>query len=113
MLGYRVVAWIGVYSYGIYLWHTVAREPGRIVIRTALDWGWPPLLVWALATVLQFAIAIVAGYVTTRLVEFPFLRLRDAVMPARRTAPSADGMATDKKDIRRIRPTARQQRVVD
>ncbi|CAG2159880.1 acyltransferase family protein [Cupriavidus numazuensis] len=112
-LAYRSVAWIGVYSYGIYLWHTVAREPGRIVIRTALEWGWPPLLIWALATVLQFAIAIVAGYVTTRLVEFPFLRLRETVMPARRSALPAEGMATDRNDPRRIGPSPRQQGVVD
>lgn len=112
-LAYRSVAWIGVYSYGIYLWHTVAREPGRIVIRTALEWGWPPLLIWALATVLQFAIAIVAGYVTTRLVEFPFLRLRETVLPARRSAWPAEGMATDRTDPRRIGPSPRQQGVVD
>jgi peptidoglycan/LPS O-acetylase OafA/YrhL len=112
-LAYRSVAWIGVYSYGIYLWHTVAREPGRIFIRTALDWGWPPLLIWALATALQFAIAIVAGYVTTRLVEFPFLRLRETVMPARRSTSPTEGTATDRKDPRRIGPSPRQQGVVD
>lgn len=32
----------------------------------------------------QFAIAIVVGYVTTRAVEFPFLRMRDALFPAKR-----------------------------
>ncbi|WER48980.1 acyltransferase [Cupriavidus sp. WKF15] len=112
-LAYRAVAWVGVYSYGIYLWHTVAREPGRVAIRTMLEWGWPPLLVWALATVLQFAIALVAGYVTTRLVELPFLRLREAVMPVRRAPLPAAGMAKDLEDRRGIRPTPGQQGVVD
>lgn len=85
-LPYRWVAWVGLYSYGIYLWHTIAREPGKIFISTALAHGVPPVATWALAVVLQFAIAICAGYVTTRVVEFPFLRLRDAIFPDRRSA---------------------------
>lgn len=94
-LPYRWVAWVGLYSYGIYLWHTVAREPGKIFISAALAHGVPLMATWALAVVLQFAIAICAGYVTTRAVEFPFLRLRDAIFPDRRasTAPaSAQGL---------------------
>ncbi|RWA47331.1 acyltransferase [Cupriavidus sp. UYMSc13B] len=89
-LPYRWVAWVGLYSYGIYLWHTVAREPGKIFISAALAHGVPPMATWALAVVLQFAIAICAGYVTTRVIEFPFLRLRDAIFPDRRasTAPA-------------------------
>jgi hypothetical protein len=35
----------------------------------------------------QFAIAIIVGYVTTRAVEFPFLRIRDALFPAKRKGP--------------------------
>lgn len=88
-LPYRWVAWVGLYSYGIYLWHTIAREPGKIFINTALAYGVPPVTTWAMAVVLQFAIAICAGYLTTRAVEFPFLRLRDAVFPDHRASVAA------------------------
>ncbi|MNL85085.1 hypothetical protein D3C87_2132730 [compost metagenome] len=49
----------------------------------------PPVATWAMAVVLQFAIAICAGYLTTRAVEFPFLRLRDAVFPDHRASVAA------------------------
>ncbi|GLC93716.1 acyltransferase [Cupriavidus sp. TA19] len=89
---YRVVAWTGVYSYGIYLWHSLALAPGDFFIRKALAFGAPVPLVWAAALVLQFGLAIGIGFVTTRAIEFPFLRLRDALFPPRqRRAPEADG----------------------
>ncbi|MEJ8794866.1 acyltransferase [Trinickia caryophylli] len=89
---FRAVAWVGVYSYGIYLWHSLAFAPADILIAKAGALGIPALVVWAVALVFQTAIAISAGYVTTRLVEFPFLRLRNALFPARGAAgagPSA------------------------
>lgn len=81
---YRAVAWIGLYSYGIYLWHSLALAPGDFLIHKATALGLPPAAVWALALPAQFAIAIVLGYLTTRAVEYPFLRLRDAWFPDRR-----------------------------
>jgi peptidoglycan/LPS O-acetylase OafA/YrhL len=83
---YRVVGWIGVYSYGIYLWHSLALAPGDMLIRKAAALHLPALPAWFAIMFAQFAIAIVVGYVTTRAVEFPFLRIRDAVFPARRKA---------------------------
>lgn len=81
---YRAVAWTGVYSYGIYLWHSLALAPGDLFIRKAMAVGVPVPLVWAAALALQFGLAIAAGFLTTRAVEFPFLRLRDALFPPRR-----------------------------
>jgi peptidoglycan/LPS O-acetylase OafA/YrhL len=81
---YRAVAWIGVYSYGIYLWHSLALAPGDILINKAAAMHVPPLVAWALVLSAQFCIAIVIGYVTTRAVEFPFLKIRDALFPAKR-----------------------------
>jgi peptidoglycan/LPS O-acetylase OafA/YrhL len=78
---FRAVAWVGVYSYGIYLWHSVAFAPADILIAKATALGLPRLLVWAAALAFQTAIAISVGYVTTRLVEFPFLRIRNALFP--------------------------------
>lgn len=89
---FRAVAWVGVYSYGIYLWHSLAFAPADLVIAKAAALGVPALVVWAGALVFQTAIAVSAGYVMTRLVEFPFLRLRNALFPARGAAaatPSA------------------------
>ncbi len=81
---YRVVAWIGVYSYGIYLWHSLALAPGDMLIRKTAALHVPPLAAWAIVLGAQFCIAIVIGYVTTRAIEFPFLKVRDALFPAKR-----------------------------
>ncbi len=90
---FRAVAWIGVYSYGIYLWHSLALAPGDALIVKATAAGLPRLVVWTAALALQSAIAIGVGYVTTRAIEFPFLRLRNALFPAMREthAPAAAG----------------------
>lgn len=78
---FRAVAWVGVYSYGIYLWHSLVLAPAEIVIAKATALGVPPLLTWGVALVMQSALAIGVGYATTRAVEFPFLRIRNALFP--------------------------------
>jgi len=89
---YRGVAWLGVYSYGIYLWHSLALAPGDIVIRKATALGLPPAAIWFVALAAQAAVAIIAGYVMTRAVEYPFLRLRNALFPAKRNASVREEM---------------------
>lgn len=93
---FRAVAWVGVYSYGIYLWHSLALAPGDAFIAKATGAGVPRLVIWAAALALQSAIAIGVGYVTTRAIEFPFLRLRNALFPALRdtSAPATGSMRT-------------------
>lgn len=81
---YRAIGWIGVYSYGIYLWHSLALAPGDMLIRKAAAMHLPAIPSWFAIMAAQFAIAIMVGYVTTRAVEFPFLRIRDALFPAKR-----------------------------
>ena len=88
---YRAVAWIGLYSYGIYLWHSLALAPGDFLIHKGTALGLPPVVVWGVALSAQFTIAIVLGYLTTRAVEYPFLRLRDAWFPDRRAPAVAAG----------------------
>jgi peptidoglycan/LPS O-acetylase OafA/YrhL len=75
---YRFIAWIGLYSYGIYLWHVSIIAPiaalGRRMPHTAA-------VVWETIAPLVFAIAI--GVFMTKLIEFPALRLRDRLFPRR------------------------------
>ncbi|PXW29156.1 acyltransferase family protein [Paraburkholderia caballeronis] len=88
---YRAVAWMGVYSYGIYLWHSLALAPGDFLIRKTAALAWPPTAIWAIVLPAQFIIAIGLGYLTTRAIEYPFLRLRDAYFPDRRAKVPATG----------------------
>jgi peptidoglycan/LPS O-acetylase OafA/YrhL len=83
---YRGVAWIGLYSYGIYLWHSLALAPGDMLIRKATALGFAPSLIWVVALTAQFAIAIAIGYVTTRAIEYPFLLMRNALFPEKRSS---------------------------
>jgi peptidoglycan/LPS O-acetylase OafA/YrhL len=77
---YRLVALIGTYSYSIYLWHLasglaaerlVAKLP--VVLQTL---GWPVL--WAA----PYVAAFLAGVISAKLVEFPFLKLRERWVPS-------------------------------
>ena len=73
---YRAIAWIGTYSYGIYLWHLSVREP-----LTNLAKRLPESIAWLFLVVAQYAAAIVLGVIATKLVEFPVLQLRDRLFP--------------------------------
>jgi peptidoglycan/LPS O-acetylase OafA/YrhL len=94
---YRLIGWIGIYSYGIYLWHSLALAPADMMIRKAAAMGLPAIPVWAFVMAAQFGIAIVLGYVTTRAVEFPFLRIRDALFPAKRK-----GVAVEETPVKEV-----------
>jgi len=75
---YRLIARIGVFSYGIYLWHVSVERPANWAIAHV-----PHALVAVTSTFLPYILAIPLGILTTRLVEWPFLRLRERLTPAR------------------------------
>jgi peptidoglycan/LPS O-acetylase OafA/YrhL len=64
------LAWVGRYSYSIYLWHAAAI---LFVIRLAVHWLRFPLYV---------AVAIMLGVIMAKMVELPSLKLRDRLFPS-------------------------------
>ncbi len=79
---YRAIAWIGVYSYALYLWHSVMLSVGDQVIARL-----PPLAAWVLAPAVQLAGALAIAFLMTHLVEWPFLRWRESIPWLRDTTP--------------------------
>ena len=79
---YRLVAWIGVYSYGIYLWHVAVIAPS-VIVGMHLPRGLAP----AWCAVVPIAAGIGVGAVFTKLVELPALRVRDKLYPRRTDSP--------------------------
>ncbi len=77
-VAYRVIAKIGVYSYGIYLWHLAVRDA---CFGFASHFN--PAVRWPVAMALEYVTAIVLGAILTHLVEWPALRLRDRLFPAK------------------------------
>jgi peptidoglycan/LPS O-acetylase OafA/YrhL len=78
-LAYKAIAWIGQYSYGIYLWHLAVREPV-----SQLCYRLPTRLQGSATFVCEYAAAICAGIVLSKAIEIPVLRLRDKWVPRRK-----------------------------
>jgi peptidoglycan/LPS O-acetylase OafA/YrhL len=106
LLIYQIVAKIGVYSYGIYLWHLAVRD---WCAHFALRFG--PALQWPAAIVAQYTTAIVLGTILTLLIEWPSLRLRDRLFPAKGNlrslidSPADSSVLTDGGERTRTLPT--------
>ena len=103
-----LVAWIGVYSYAIYLWHVTALGiVGREFGGRVLAWfGSTSSIGWLISMIGVCSGAIFAGIVASIVVEWPVLRLRDKFFPSRSgplpvpaqpSAPLAD--STGQRDI--------------
>lgn len=82
---YRFIAWVGIYSYGIYLWHTVSLQPAEKLAKIVLDYGLDNASVWVIVMSFQFIVSFALGYITTLMVEWPFLRLREHFYPSTKT----------------------------
>ena len=85
----RIIAFIGVYSYPIYLWHIdFAQEPLRYLARRGFLSGLPDAAKWIAMMAIYIAVATAVGFIMGRLVEIPALKLRDRLFPSR-TRPMA------------------------
>ena len=71
----RMLAWIGLYSYSLYIWHIgVGRAAGRQAQRLfGADSAWP--------VAASYLAAIAVAYIMARLIERPSLMLRDRLLP--------------------------------
>src|SRR5262249_9079429 len=80
----RAVAFVGYYSYSIYLWHF---NPLRFMtdqwVYDRLGTGLSGEPRWLATTVISVAATVLVGVVMARLIEQPFLRLRERFFPAR------------------------------
>jgi peptidoglycan/LPS O-acetylase OafA/YrhL len=74
---YRIVARMGVFSYGIYLWHVSVRRPVDAVVPHL-----PHAIVPVVSTFLPYLLAIALGIAATKMVELPLLRVRERLVPA-------------------------------
>jgi peptidoglycan/LPS O-acetylase OafA/YrhL len=79
---YRLIARIGIYSYGIYLWHVSVERPVNWAVTHV-----PHSLAATTSTLLPYALAIPLGILATKAVELPFLRLRERLVPSRTPEP--------------------------
>jgi peptidoglycan/LPS O-acetylase OafA/YrhL len=75
LVPFRCIAFIGFYSYSIYLWHYTCRElPYQFVI--LITWL-PEWSKWLLQSILYGLSATLFGFLAARAVEFPALALRE------------------------------------
>lgn len=84
-----VIAWIGVFSYGIYLWHIdFAQQPVWYHLQPTLSMFTPPVR-WSISMTLYLCAAVIAGVLMTYVIEIPILRLRERWFPRPVDVPSA------------------------
>jgi peptidoglycan/LPS O-acetylase OafA/YrhL len=77
------IAFLGRYSYGIYIWHVFAAEIAMELF------GWTPHAPEPVSVLVRYASAIGVGVLATAVVEQPVLRLRDRLLPRREEAEPA------------------------
>ena len=82
---YRCVAWIGIYSYGIYLWHVASGDLlSRMVHWLNLNCSWRDTPIqYPGSNLLQLLISVGLGVFFTRLVEIPCIQVREKLFPRR------------------------------
>jgi peptidoglycan/LPS O-acetylase OafA/YrhL len=78
----RVVAWIGFYSYAIYLWHIDQARDRAVHMEYVHKFaGRPDGIRYLLIVGFYMVFAILFGAIFTRLIEMPVLKIRDRLYP--------------------------------
>jgi peptidoglycan/LPS O-acetylase OafA/YrhL len=89
----KLVAWIGRYSYSIYLWHAL---PALYVFDKLPQ---SPLM-----CVAYFSVCVGFGVVMAKLIEVPALRLRDRYFPSRRNEARGEKLVEGSDSELRVAP---------
>jgi len=76
----NVIGRLGYYSYSVYLWHIPVRD-GTVWLAGTV--GMPVFPRAILATLVYIAGSVILGVSMANLIEIPFLRLRDRLIPSR------------------------------
>jgi peptidoglycan/LPS O-acetylase OafA/YrhL len=97
VLGWRPVAWLGLVSYGIFLWHQPLSEQFRSVQ------DWTPHGAFIIYTLVVAAAATACAAVSYYVVERPLLRFKDPRPPA---SPSPTGSSVRARASARAAPGA-------
>ncbi|HJY12216.1 MAG TPA: acyltransferase, partial [Flavobacterium sp.] len=79
---YRFIAWIGIYSYGIYLWHSISVGPSRKIQKILFNQGYNELTILITVVLFQLFLSVFLGYITSIIIEWPSLSLRDRFYPS-------------------------------
>ena len=82
----ELCAYIGMYSYSIYLWHVMFIEAVQIFLRKQIlhiPFDVPKSILLSIYLIGSIAL----GVILARLVEFPVLRIRDRIFPALQRRP--------------------------
>ena len=91
----RVVAFIGVYSYSIYLWHPdLGVRPIELLYKKGFFGAYGTNLTWFLVMLVLITAEVFIGVATSKLIEEPVLALRDRLFPRRTSVITRDEAAS-------------------
>lgn len=91
-----VFAWLGIYSYSLYIFHVGIGGKGGAFLARRLHLDVP-----AARVLLGYLAAIAAAFVVTKIVERPFMALRDRLYPAARPRTEAERRVDEQKGAAR------------